>query len=321
MQETTYIRAINAALREELSRDPNVVILGLDVSEGAFAATKGLIKEFGPERVRDYPLSESSLIGFAAGAAVMGLRPVVEIMFMNFMACCMDPMINGVGKLKAVYGDQYKKVPLTIRTLVGKGAGQYHSDSFEALFTHIPGLKVVMPGTVYDVKGLLKSAIRDDNPVLFIEHAGMLRVKENIPEEEYLVPLGRADVKREGNDVTIVTWGRMVKEVLVVAEKLIKDGISIEVIDLRTLSPLDKETILNSVRKTSKAVVVHEAIKQGGFGGEIASVIAEEALEYLDAPIKRIGAKFAPISFCPPLENFILPNQNDIIASVKEICS
>lgn len=321
MQETTYIRAINAALREELARDSNVVIVGLDVSEGSFAATKGLSKEFGPERVRDYPMSENSLMGLAAGAAVTGMRPIVEIMFMNFMACCMDPIINGIAKLRSVYGGQYEKVPLTIRTLVGKGAGQYHSDSYEAMFTHVPGLKVVMPGTVYDVKGLLKSAIRDDNPVLFIEHAGMLRVKENIPEEEYLIPLGRADVKREGNDVTIVTWGRMVKEVLVVAEKLIKDGISIEVIDLRTLSPLDKETILNSVRKTSKAVVVHEAIKQGGFGGEIGSVIAEEALEYLDAPIKRIGAKFAPISFCPPLENFILPNQEDIIASVKEICS
>jgi pyruvate dehydrogenase E1 component beta subunit len=319
MQATKYIRAINTALREELARDPKVVIIGLDVSEGAFAATKFLIKEFGPERIRDYPISESSLIGLAAGAAVTGLRPVVEIMFMNFMAICMDSVVNGVAKLRSAYGDQYEKVPLTIRTLVGKGAGHFHSDSYEAMFTHIPGLKVVMPGTVYDLKGLLKSAIRDDNPVLFIEHAGMLRMEENIPEEEYLIPLGKADVKREGNDVTIVTWGPMVKEGLAVAEELAKEGISIEVVDLRTLSPYDKEAILKSAQKTGRVLVVHEAIKQGGFGGEIASIIAEEAFDYLDAPVKRVGAKFAPISFCPPLENFVLPNKKDIIAEVKKI--
>jgi pyruvate dehydrogenase E1 component beta subunit len=321
MQEITYIRAINAALKEELSRDPDVFVMGLDVSEGAFTATKGLIKEFGPNRVVDYPLSESSLIGVGAGAAVMGLRPVVEIMFMNFMACCMDPVINGVAKLKATYGDQYKKVPITIRTLIARGAGQYHGDSYEALFTHIPGLKVVFPGTVYDVKGLLKSAIRDDNPVIFIEHEGMLRMKENIPEEEYIIPLGKAEVKRGGNDVTVVTWGRMVKEVLAVAEQLSGNGISVEVVDVRTLNPLDKETIFNSVLKTTKVVVVHEAVKQGGFGGEICSVIFEEIFDCLDAPIKRVGAKFAPLSFCPPLEGFVLPSREDIVAAVKEIVS
>jgi pyruvate/2-oxoglutarate/acetoin dehydrogenase E1 component len=319
MQEVTYIRAINAALREELARDPNVVILGLDVSEGAFTATKGLLKEFGPNRVRDYPISESSLVGLGAGAAVTGLRPVVEIMFMNFMACCMDSVINGVAKLKSAYGDQYRHVPLTIRTLVDKGGGQYHSDSYEALFAHIPGIKVVMPGTVYDVKGLLKSAIRDDNPVLFIEHAGMLRMKERIPEEEYLVPLGKANVKREGSDLTIVTWGRMVNEILAVAEELAQDGINAEVVDLRTLSPLDKETVLNSVQKTRKALVVHDATKQGGFGGEIAAIIADEAFDYLDAPIKRVAAKFAPLSFCPPLERFVLPTQEDVMAAVRAI--
>lgn len=321
MEETTYIRAINAALREELARDSKVVVMGLDVTEGAFAATKKLVDEFGPERVRDYPISENSLAGLAAGAAITGLRPVVEIMFMNFMACCMDPIINGIAKLKSSYGDEIEKVPLTIRTLVGKGAGQFHSDSYEAFFTHIPGLKVVMPGTVYDVKGLLKSAIRDDNPVIFIEHGGMLRMKESIPAEEYLIPLGKADVKREGNDVTIVTWGRMVTEALAVAERLAGGGISVEVLDLRTLSPFDKEAMIKSTQKTGKVVVVHEAVKQGGFGGEIASTINEEAFDYLDAPVKRVGGKFAPISFCPPLENFVLPNQEDIMTAVKELLS
>lgn len=323
MKETTYIRAINQALREEMARDDNVVLLGLDIgrSGGAFSATRGLYNEFGPERVRDYPISESSLVSVGAGLAVTGLRPVLEIMFMDFLAICMDPLVNAIAKLKFGYGDQYAKVPITIRTPVGRGAGPDHSQSLEAWFIHVPGLKIVMPSSVYDVKGLLKASIRDDNPVLFIEQLSELRMKEAIPEEEYTVPLGEADIKREGKDVTVVCWGRMVYDALSAAEKLLPEGISMEVVDPRTLSPLDKETILNSVRKTGRLVIAQEAVKTGGFGGEIAAMVMEEAFDYLDAPIKRVGAPFAPVSFCPPLEKFYLPGEEEIITAAREVMS
>ena len=323
MANLNYIRAISSAIREEMARDDKVVVIGLDVAKsgGAFAASRGLYEDYGPERVRDYPLSEYSLAGVALGAAANGLRPVIELMFMDFVAVCMSPVANVIAKMNFQFGGQYKGIPLTIRVPIGMSAGPDHSQSLEAWFTHTPGLKVVMPGTVYDVKGLLKSSIRDDNPVIFVEHIGLLRVKADIPDEEYTIPLGKADIKREGSDVTLVSWGKMINDALSAAEKLTGEGISVEVVDPLTLSPLDKETILNSVKKTGKLVIAHEAVKTGGFGGEIAAVVAEEALDYLDAPIKRVGAPFSIISFCPPLEKEFLPGEEDIIKAVKEIAA
>jgi len=320
MKELSYVRAINEALREEMARDETVFLIGLDIglSGGSFTATRGLYEEFGARRVVDYPICESSLVGLAIGAAVTGLRPVVEIMFMDFLAVCMDPIINAAAKLRFQFGGQYKSVPLTIHAPIGEHAGPDHTQSLEAWFSHIPGLKVVMPSNTYDVKGLLKSSIRDDNPVLFVEHLGLLRMKSEVPEEEYVIPLGEAEVKREGADVTVVAWGRTVNDALSAAQELAGEGLSIEVIDVRTVSPLDKETILNSVKKTSRVVVAHEAVKTGGFGGEIAAIIAEEAFDYLDAPVKRVGAFFAPLSFCPTLEDYCLPNKEKLIAAIKE---
>ena len=305
-----------------MARDKNVILIGEDVgsSGGTFSATRGLLEEFGRQRVIDTPISESSFTGLALGAATTGLRPVVEIMFMDFLTTCMDPIVNQIAKARYMFGEQFK-VPITIRTPAGGGlsAGPQHSQCFEAWFAHIPGLKVVMPSTIYDVKGLLKSSIRDDNPVIFIEHKGLHSLKGDIPEEEYTIPLGKADVKREGSDVTVVATARMVYEAMTAADKLAADGISVEIVDPLTISPLDKDTILNSVKKTNKVVVVHEAVKTMGFGAEIAAIIAEEAFDYLDAPIKRIGAPFVPVPFSKPLEKSYLPSSDSIIAAVKEI--
>jgi pyruvate/2-oxoglutarate/acetoin dehydrogenase E1 component len=322
MKEIRYIRAITEALREEMARDENIIILGEDVGfgGGAFSATRDLLKEFGQKRVIDTPIAEPSIVGVALGAALSGLRPIVEIMFMDFIALCMDQIANQIAKARYMFGGQVK-VPITIRTPAGAGgsAGIHHSQSLEAWFTHIPGLKVVMPSTVYDVKGLLKSSIRDDNPILFIEHKRLLTVKEVIPEEEYTIPLGQASIKREGSDVTVIATARMVFEAMAAADKLAADGISIEIVDPRTLFPLDKETILKSVKKTQKVVIVHEAVKTGGFGAEIAAIIAEEGIEYLDAPINRIGAPFAPIGHSKPLEEFYIPTNENIVKAVKEV--
>ena len=322
MKETRYIRAITEALREEMARDESVFIIGEDVGfgGGAFSATRGLLEEFGEKRVKDTPISENSFVGLALGAAIAGLRPVVEIMFMDFITVCMDQIVNQIAKVRYMFGGQVK-VPLIIRTPAGAGgsAGPHHSQCLEAWFTHVPGLKVVMPSTAYDVKGLLKSSIRDDNPVLFIEHKRLYALKEEIPEEEYTIPLGVADIKREGNDVTVVAIARMVFEAMTAADKLAAEGISIEIVDPRTLSPLDKETILNSVKKTERLVIVHEAVKTGGFGAEIAAIVAEEAMDYLDAPIKRVGAPFTPVAFSKPLEECYLPSSEGIIKAVKEV--
>ncbi len=321
MKEIRYIRAINEALREEMARDETVHIIGEDVgvSGGGFTATRGLYQEFGPERVKDTPIAESAIMGIALGAAMTGLRPVVEIMFMDFLTVCMDQVVNQVAKMRYLYGGQYK-VPLVIRAPAGGGlsAGPHHSQCLEAWFTHVPGLKVVMPSTPYDVKGLLKASIRDDNPVLFIEHKN-LALTGQIPEEEYVLPLGKADIKRQGDNVTIVATSQMVFQALAAAEKLAVEGISAEVVDPRTLSPLDMETILDSVKKTGRLVIAHEAVKSCGFGAEIAARVIEEAFDYLDAPIKRVGAPFTPIPFSPTLEKAYLPNEQDIINAVKEI--
>ena len=321
MKEINYIRAINEALREEMARDDRVIIIGEDVglSGGGFSATRGLYEEFGPKRVIDTPIIEMAIPGIAVGAAINGLRPVAEIMFFDFMTGASDAVVNTAAKWRYMFGGQYK-VPVTFRTLGGGGlsAGPHHSQSLEAWFCHIPGLKVVYPSTPYDVKGLLKSSIQDDNPVLFIEHK-FLRAKGEVPEEEYTLPLGKADIKREGSDVTIVTWGQLYFKVASSAEKLAKEGINAEVIDLRTLLPLDMDTVLDSVKKTGRLLIAHEAVKIGGWGAEIAASVMEQGFDLLDAPVKRVGAAFTPIPWGPVAESAVLPQEADIIAAVKEL--
>lgn len=320
MGELRYIRAITEALREEMSRDERVFVIGEDVglSGGAFSATRGLLEEFGEKRVRDTPISESAIVGLAVGAAAAGLRPVVEIMFMDFMTLCMDQVINQMAKISYMFGGQ-SKVPMVIRTPCGAGlnAGPQHSQCLEALFAHIPGLKVVMPSTPYDVKGLLKSSIRDDSPVIFVENKALHAISGEVPEGEYTIPLGKGEIKREGKDVTVVATSRMVHQSLVAAEKLEQEGIHIEVIDPRTINPLDKGVILTSVEKTSRLVIVHEAVKAFGIGAEISAMVCEENIDSLDAPIIRVGAPFTPIPFS--LESAYLPEAQDIINAVHKV--
>jgi pyruvate dehydrogenase E1 component beta subunit len=320
MKETRYIRAITEALNEEMARDENVFIIGEDVGGpgGAFSATKDLLEKFGERRVKDTPISESAIVGLAIGAAAQGLRPVAEIMFMDFLTVCMDQIVNQMAKMRYMFGGVYK-LPVVIRAPCGGGlnAGPQHSQCLESWFAHVPGLKVVMPATPYDVKGLLKTSIRDDNPVLFIENKALYAMKGEIPEEEYLIPIGKADVKREGKDATVVATSRMVHQALEAAKTLSNEGIEVEVIDLRTISPLDKETIFKSVEKTSKLVVAHEAVKAFGIGAEIAAMVCEEMIDCLDAPILRVGAPFVPVPF--NLENFYLPNSGDVVKAVKKV--
>jgi len=319
-----YIDAIREALREEMARDPKVIIMGEDVGlgQGAFTVTKGLYQEFGKDRVIDTPISEESIIGACVGLAMAGFRPVAEIMFNPFMALVMDPLINHAACYRYVSGGQVK-VPMVIRTLVcqGRGAGHDHAPFYASWFMHIPCLRVIVPSTPYDAKGLLKTAIRDDYPCIFYEHIDFYPRKPNlgeIPEEEYLIPFGEADIKREGSDVTVVAILTGVKASLSAAEKLEKEeGISVEVIDPRTLAPLDKQTILNSVKKTGRLVVVETDFKTAGVGAEIAAMVVEEALEYLDAPVKRVATKDIPISFTN--EKYILPDEQAIVKAVKEL--
>jgi pyruvate dehydrogenase E1 component beta subunit len=320
MAETRYIRAITDALNEEMARDESVFIIGEDVGGpgGAFSATKGLLETYGERRVRDTPISESAIVGLAIGAAAEGLRPVAEIMFADFLTVCMDQIVNQMAKTRYMFGGMYK-LPVVIRAPGGGGlnAGPQHSQCLESWFAHVPGLKVVMPATPYDVKGLLKSAIRDDNPVIFLEHKALYGSKGEAPDEEYLVPIGKADVKRAGADVTVVAASRMVLQALDAAKTLSSEGIDVEVIDLRTISPLDKETIFRSVEKTAKLVVAHEAVKAFGIGAEIAAMVSEEMLDYLDAPVLRVGAPFVPVPF--NLENYYLPNSEDVVKAVKKV--
>jgi len=319
MKEIRYIWAINEAIKEEMERDENVVLIGEDVGTpgGSFGASRGLYDLFGPERVFDTPISEAAITGLAAGAAACGLRPILEIMFMDFMTICMDGIVNQIAKMRYMFGSQYT-MPVVIRTPSGAGlnAGPQHSQSLEAWFAHVPGLKVVMPGTPYDVKGLLKSAIRDDNPVIVVEHKALHALKGSIPEEEYLVPIGKADVKKEGTEVTVVATSKMVHESLRASETLAQEGINIEVIDLLTISPWDRETVFSSVGKTHRLVIAHEAVKSFGIGAEISAAVSEEILDELDAPIMRVGAPFVPIPFS--LEKAYLPNADHVIAAVKK---
>ena len=322
MRKISFGEALREALQEEMRRDENVFLLGEDIGlqGGDFGVTKGLQAEFGESRVRDTPISETAIIGLSLGAASVGMRPVAEIMFSDFLGVCMDQILNQVSKMRYMSGGQVK-TPVVIRTAFGAGisAGPQHSQSPEAFFMHIPGLQVVMPSTPYDAKGLMKTAIRNDNPVIFFEHKLLYSDKGDVPEQEYLLPFGIADIKKRGTDVTIIATGLMTKKALTAAEILEKDGISAEVIDLRTLMPLDEKTVISSVKKTGKAVVVHEAWKRCGVGAEIAAMIMEEGMDYLDAPVKRVAGLNVPTPFSPALEKYVVPNETDIVKAVKEI--
>jgi len=324
MRKISYLTAINEALSEEMTRDKNVVLFGEDVGifGGCFGVTQGLFKKFGPERIKDTPISETAIIGLAVGGAATGIRPVAELMFMDFAGVAMDEILNQAAKMRYMFGGK-AKLPLVIRMAYGAGisAAAQHSQSLEAWFTHIPGLKVVMPSTPYDVKGLLKSSIRDDNPVIFLEHKVLYGVSGDVPEDEYLLPLGKGDVKKEGKDVTVIATGMMVHKALEAASKLEKDGISVEVVDPRTLVPLDEEIILNSVKKTGRVVITHEAPKRSGFGAEIAATIAEKGFPYLKKGIVRVCGKDTPVPFSPPLEQYYIPQAQDIVQGIKFVMS
>ncbi|MBN1290361.1 MAG: alpha-ketoacid dehydrogenase subunit beta [Candidatus Latescibacteria bacterium] len=316
-----YREALNEALREEMRRDPSVFVMGVGIAErgGSYKVTAGLLEEFGGKRVIDTPIAEASFTGLGVGAAITGMRPVVEILFIDFTLLTLDQVINQAAKYKFMTGDT-RSVPLVLRTQggVGNGLAAQHSQSLEALFYHIPGLKLVMPSTPYDAKGLLKSAIRCDDPVIFIEHKLLYMNEGEVPEDDYCIELGKGDIKRSGKDVTLIAWSNMVPRSLSAAQKLAEDGIDVEVIDPRTLVPLDKELILESVRKTEHVVIVQEAVRRGGIASDIASIIQAEAFDYLDAPIEIIAGMNTPIPFNLILESACIPQETDIVESVKK---
>ena len=313
-------QAINNALTLEMESDPDVFLIGVDIGTGTMAVTRGLLEQFGKKRVRDTPITESAVIGAAVGAAAAGLRPVAELMFVDFIGVALDQLFNQAAKMKYMFGGK-AKIPMVMRTNCGAGMGAaaQHSQSLEALFMHIPGLKVVMPSTPYDAKGLLISAIRDDNPVVFLEPKMLYFSNGEVPEESYTIPFGLADIKREGADVTVVTTGPMVPIVLQAADTLQADGINVEVVDPRSLQPLDEETILKSVEKTNRLVIVHEEVQFAGSGAEIAAMVAEKGFDFLDAPIVRIGAPFCPVPFSSKLEQAFIPSQAKIIETIQSL--
>jgi pyruvate/2-oxoglutarate/acetoin dehydrogenase E1 component len=320
IRELTIVEAIREALAEEMSRDPAVFVMGEDVGRagGVFNVTAGLQDEFGKDRVMDTPISEAGVAGLGVGTALTGMRPVVEIMFVDFMTLAMDQVVNQAAKLYYMTGGQ-ARVPLVIRSGMGagRGAAAQHSQSLQAWMAHIPGLKVVMPSTPYDAKGLLKSAIRDDNPVIYLEDKMSYGVKGPVPIEDYTIPLGVADVKRPGDDVTLIATSSMVQVALSAGEALVGERISAEVIDPRTLKPLDKETILESVKRTGRAVVIDEGYLSYGVTAEIAAIISDEAFDYLDAPVKRIGALDVPVPAAPALEIATIPNEQQVVDVAK----
>ena len=319
MAEMMYREALRRALDEEMQRDPLVFLMGETIAErgGSYKVTEGLLKKYGPRRVIDTPIAEASFTGMAVGAALIGCRPVVEILFVDFAMLAMDQIVNQAAKQEFISGGQ-SHVPMVLRTQGGAGNGlaAQHSQSLEALFCHIPGLKVVMPSTPRDACGLLKAAIRDDQPVIFIEHKLLYMTRGPVPEEEYVIPLGRAEVKKSGTDVSLITYSHMTLKCLEAAAALETDGISVEVVDLRTLAPLDKETILASARKTGRAIVVHEAVKRGGVGGDIAAMLMEEAYDDLDGPVLRIAGRNTPIPYNLNIEKACVPSVEDIVAGV-----
>lgn len=324
MQKLGMGQAVNQALREEMQRDPNVFIagegVGVSIHPGPMSPTYNLLEEFGPKRVWDTPVSEAAIAGLAVGAAEAGLRPVVEIMFNPFFTLASDMIVNHAAKLRYMSGGK-STFPLVVRMKCGAGfgAGSQHSHNLEAWVAHCPGLKVVMPASAADAKGLLKSAIRDDNPVIFIEHMGLYFAPMPVPEGEYLTPIGQAEIKRPGTDVTVVTWSSMLGVAMTAAETLAQEGVQVEIMDLRSLAPLDKKTLLDSVAKTGRLVVLHEANLTGGFGGEIAAVVMEEGFSYLKAPLRRVAAPDIPVPVSPPQEQFFIPNVEQLITAIKEI--
>lgn len=323
MRQITYAQAVSEALAEEMRRDNDVIVLGEDVGilGGNFRTTQGLYKEFGPERVLDTPISESGIIGCAIGAAITGLRPVAELMFGDFVCVAMDQIVNQVAKMRYMSGGKLK-LPLVIRTNIGAGrsSAAQHSQSLQAWFCHTPGLKVIMPSSPYEVKGLLKSAIRDDDPVMVFEHKMLYNKKGEVPEEEYIPPPGKANIKIEGDEVTIVATSSMVGEAVRAADKLKEEeGIKAEVIDLRSLVPMDKITIINSVKKTGRLVIVDEGVRRAGITAEIAALVTEEVFDFLDAPVKRVANENTPIPFSPPLEDYVRPGADKIYKAVKKV--
>ncbi len=319
-REITYVAAFIEAVKLEMAADPDVFIAGEDVGAhgGVFHTFDGVQTQFGERRAVDTPISEQAIIGLGIGAAVTGLRPIVDLMFMDFVLVAADQIANQAAKLKYMFGGQ-AKLPLTITTVGGAGlsAAAQHSQSLEALFCHIPGIKVVFPSNPYDVKGLMAASVREDNPVLFVLHKRMLGQRGAVPVERYEIPLGQARISRPGSDVTLVSWGKTAADSLVAAEQLAGEGIDVEVVDLRTLSPLDIGTVVESVRRTNRVVVAHEAVRFGGFGAEVAAQIQEEAFDYLDAPVGRVAAPFSPVPFTPALETRYVPDPARIAAGVR----
>jgi pyruvate/2-oxoglutarate/acetoin dehydrogenase E1 component len=319
----TYLEAIRQGIWEEMERDSSVFVLGEDVGiyGGAFKLTEGMLERFGEDRVVDTPISESAIVGAAIGAALMGMRPIAEMQFADFISCAFDQITNFAAKCRYRWG---AGVPMVIRGPSGGGihGGPYHSQNPEMHYVHTPGLKVVAPSTVYDAKGLIKAAIRDEDPVVYFEHKFLYRrLKEELPEGDWTVPIGKADIKRVGSDISVITYGAMVHLALEAAATLANDGIELEVLDLRTLVPLDKERVLDSVKKTNKVILLHEDVRTGGIAGELAAIIAEEAFEYLDGPIMRITAPDTPVPYSPPLEEFFLPKTSDIIRVARQLAA
>jgi 2-oxoisovalerate dehydrogenase E1 component beta subunit len=323
MAEITYLQAIRDALWEEMERDEDVFLLGEDIGVygGAFKVTAGFIERFGPKRVLDTPMAETAITGAAIGAALMGMRPVAEMQFADFISCTFDQLVNFAATNHYRWGEP---VPIVVRAPSGGGlrAGPFHSQNPEAWFVHTPGLKVVAPATPYDAKGLLKAAIRDDNPVIYFENKYLYRhEKGEVPQGEYEVPIGVADVKRQGEDVTLIAYGAMVRESLTAAEELAWEGVDVEVVDLRSLKPFDRETVLTSARKTGKIAIAHEAYRTCGMGGELAALISEEAFEWLDAPLVRITAPDTPVPYSPPLEDAFRPNAGKIAEALRDLAA
>jgi acetoin:2,6-dichlorophenolindophenol oxidoreductase subunit beta len=320
MPEVTYREAVRDAMSEAMRRDDDVFIMGEDIAEmgGSMGVTQGMLEEFGPERVRNTPISEMAIVGAGVGAAIAGMRPIVEIMYQDFTTLAMEQLVSQAAKHRYMSGGQIK-VPLTVRTQGGAGwsPGAQHAQQLEAWFVHVPGLKVVFPSTPDDVRGLLWTSIYDDNPIIFFEHRTLYGIKGEVPDEIDGIELGKARIHREGEDVTVVATGRLVHEALAAAEEAEQEGISVEVVDPRTLLPLDEGTIVASVEKTNRCVVAHEAVVRMGFGAEVVAVVQEKAFDYLDAPIERVGAKFVPIPFAPVMEEFVIPHKADVLAAVK----
>lgn len=318
----TYAQAIGDAIKEEMRRDETIIVYGEDVAEmgGIFTVTKGILEEFGPERIFSTPISETAISGSAIGAAITGLRPVVEIMYNDFLLVAFNELFHSSGKWRYIHGPEYK-VPMVVRTAGGHsyGAGPEHSNTFESLFMHAPGVKIAVPSCVYDAKGLMKTAIRDDNAVIFFEHKLLYKTKGEVPDQDYSIPFGSADIKREGKDVTIIAISYMVTRALAAAEELAKEGISVEVVDPRTLAPLDKDTIYNSIRKTHRAVVVEESNLTNGIGAELAALIQEDIFDELDGPVKRVASLDVPLPYNVGLEQYSIPSVERIVKAVKSL--